>query len=246
MTRPKSPSSSEARPQVASAVGQNFGQTNLPSSSGAVGQTKLVKKIFAAFRQHNPEPKGELYHTNNFTLLLAVILSAQATDAGVNKATRPLFDKIATPQDVIDMGLEKFTDAVRSIGLYKTKASNIMKTCHILVEKHNGVVPQTMDELRQLPGVGRKTANVVLNIAFGQPTIAVDTHVFRVSNRLGLCRTTNPEKTEEALLKIIPTEFLSHAHHWLILHGRYICKSQNPQCTNCFLTNWCEFYRTNK
>ena len=205
-----------------------------------------VRQIFQAFRQHEPRPKGELHYTNDFTLLLAVILSAQATDVGVNKATKPLFATIATPQDVIDLGLARLTAAVRSIGLYKTKASNIMKTCALLVEKHGGVVPKTMDELRQLPGVGRKTANVVLNIAFGQPTIAVDTHVFRVSNRLGLCRTTTPEKTEAALLKIIPDEYMQHAHHWLILHGRYICKSQNPQCGQCFLMSWCDFYHANQ
>ncbi len=207
--------------------------------------SKKVEAIFSAFRQHNPEPKGELYYINEFTLLLAVILSAQATDSGVNKATKILFEKIKTPQDVISMGLENLTAGVKSIGLYRTKAANIMKTCQLLIEKHAGQVPQTMDELRSLPGVGRKTANVVLNIAFGKPTIAVDTHVFRVSNRLGLCNTSNPEKTEAALLAIIPQDFLQHAHHWLILHGRYICKAQNPQCNQCFLTTYCNFYKAN-
>ena len=202
-----------------------------------------VQNIFATLRAANPHPKGELYYTNPFTLLLAVILSAQATDSGVNKATRPLFAVISKPEDVLTMGLEQLTNAIKSIGLYRTKASNIMKTCALLVEHFDGQVPRNHADLQTLPGVGRKTANVVLNIAFGQPTLAVDTHVFRVANRLGLVTTKTPDKTEAALLKIIPDEFLQHAHHWLILHGRYICKSQRPLCAECALTAWCDYYQ---
>lgn len=202
-----------------------------------------IERIFTAFHHHNPNPKGELYHTNNFTLLVAVILSAQATDAGVNKATEPLFKKISNPQDILDLGLEKLQDAIKTIGLYRAKAENIFKTAKILVEQYNGQVPQTREELEQLAGVGRKTANVILNIAFGQPTIAVDTHVFRVANRLGLCQTKTPLATELTLLEIIPKEFLPHAHHWLILHGRYICKAKKPECDKCFLTAYCQYYQ---
>ncbi|MGI9461589.1 MAG: endonuclease III [Alphaproteobacteria bacterium] len=202
-----------------------------------------ARKIFTAFRAHNPDPKGELYYTNHFTLLLAVILSAQATDSGVNKATKILFQNISKPEDIIRLGSKQLTHAIKSIGLYKTKSTNIMKTCEILIKKYNSQVPRTRDDLITLPGVGRKTANVILNIAFGKPTIAVDTHVFRVSHRLGLCDSKTPEKTEQALLDIIPDEFLAKAHHWLILHGRYICKSQKPQCAVCFLTSDCDFYK---
>ena len=180
-------------------------------------------------------------YVNPFTLLVAVVLSAQATDVGVNKATGPLFAIADTPEKILDLGEEELRDYIKTIGLYKTKAKNVIKLCEALIRDHDGEVPQTREELEKLAGVGRKTANVVLNIAFGQPTIAVDTHLFRVGNRTGLAPGKTPLEVEKKLEKRIPKEFLRHAHHWLILHGRYICKARKPECYRCIVADLCAF-----
>jgi endonuclease-3 len=186
-------------------------------------------------------PKSDLEYSTNFQLLIAVILSAQATDVGVNKVTRDLFPIANTPQKILDLGYEKFENLIKRIGLYRSKAQNIFKTCQIIIDKHGGEIPRTRDELEALHGVGSKTASVVLNIAFGELTIAVDTHVFRVSNRMGLVNTTAPDKTEVELLKIVPKKYLKHAHHLLILHGRYTCTARSPKCSACGVVKHCEF-----
>ena len=198
-----------------------------------------IPEIFRRFAAHNPEPKGELNSVNSYTLLVAVILSAQATDVGVNKATAALFKVVDTPEKMVKLGLDKLKTYIKTIGLYNAKAGNVIKMSQILIDKFGSKVPDNMDDLVSLPGVGRKTANVVLNIAFGQPTIAVDTHVFRVSNRLGIAKGTTVEAVEQQLDKVIPAEFKRHAHHWLILHGRYICKARTPHCNDCFLNDIC-------
>lgn len=205
-------------------------------------KTDKINHIFAAFQHHNPEPKGELYYTNNFTLLIAVVLSAQATDKGVNKVTTTLFETIKQPQDILNMGYDTFANAIKSIGLYKTKAKNIMLLSKLLVEHYNGQVPPKRAALESLPGVGHKTASVVLNIGFHQPTIAVDTHVFRVSHRLGITSDPTREATEKKLDSLIPKRYKYHAHHWLILHGRYICQARRPKCELCFLTSYCTYF----
>jgi len=199
-----------------------------------------ITKIFE-YLSSSITPKSDLEYSTHFELLIAVILSAQATDKGVNKVTRILFPIANTPEKILALGYEAFENAIKSIGLYRSKAKNIFKTCQILVEKYNGKIPETFEELEALHGVGRKTANVVLNIAFGKPTIAVDTHVFRVSNRIGLVNEKTVDKTELELLKIIPKKFLQHAHHLLILHGRYTCTARNPKCKNCGIVKYCEF-----
>ena len=200
-----------------------------------------IKDFFTRLQNKNPEPKGELEYINTYTLLVAVVLSAQSTDVGVNKATRSLFKKIKTPQDMLKLGEEGLKEYIKTIGLYNTKAKNIIKLSESLVANYNGKVPDKCEELVKLAGVGRKTANVVLNIAFGQAVIAVDTHLFRVSNRTGLANAETPDAVEKALLKTIPPEFLHHAHHWLILHGRYICKSRKPLCSECIVSDLCAF-----
>jgi endonuclease-3 len=200
-----------------------------------------IEAIFAAFERDNPEPKGELVASNAFTLLVAVVLSAQATDAGVNKATPALFKLADTPQKMVKLGVERITDLVKTIGLYRNKAKNVFALSQQLIENFGGEVPQTREELETLPGVGRKTANVVLNIAFRQPTIAVDTHLFRVSNRTGLAPGKDPLEVELKLLKAVPEKYLLHAHHWLILHGRYVCKARKPECYRCIIAEWCRF-----
>ncbi|WP_321394469.1 endonuclease III [Emcibacter sp.] len=200
-----------------------------------------VYEFFSRLRDLDPEPKGELNYTNPYTLLVAVALSAQATDVGVNKATKELFKIVSTPQDMLDLGEEGLKKHIKTIGLYNSKAANVMKAARILVDDYDGVVPQEREELEKLPGVGRKTANVVLNIAFGQPTIAVDTHLFRVSNRTGLAPGKTPLAVEKKLEKIIPKEFAMHAHHWLILHGRYICKARKPNCPVCPVADLCRY-----
>ena len=197
--------------------------------------------MFAAFERANPEPRGELVAPNAFTLLVAVVLSAQATDAGVNKATPALFKLADTPEKMVKLGVERITDLVKTIGLYRNKAKNVFALSQILVETYNGEVPADREALESLPGVGRKTANVVLNIAFGQPTMAVDTHVFRVSNRTGLAPGETPLEVETGLLKAIPERYLLHAHHWLILHGRYVCLARKPECYRCVIAEWCRF-----
>lgn len=200
---------------------------------------QLIVDIFKRFEEHNPEPKGELKSVNTFTFLVAVVLSAQATDIGVNKATEALFKVADTPEKMVKLGVTKLKDYIKTIGLFNAKAENVIKLSETLIEKYNSQVPDNMDDLITLAGVGRKTANVVLNIEFGQPTIAVDTHVFRVSNRLGIAKGETVEVVEDKLNKVIPAEFKRHAHHWLILHGRYICKARNPNCAECLLADLC-------
>jgi endonuclease III len=198
-----------------------------------------VAELFSRFRAANPKPTTELEYSSPFELLIAVLLSAQATDVGVNKATRKLFPVARTPQAMYALGVEGLTEYVRTIGLYRNKAKNAIETCRILIEQHGGEVPRDREALEALPGVGRKTANVVLNTAFGEPTIAVDTHIFRVSNRLGLAPGKNVDIVEQKLLKVVPTEFKLDAHHWLILHGRYVCKALKPECWRCEVRDLC-------
>ena len=198
-------------------------------------------QIFSLLRQHNPAPKTELRYTSPFELLVSVVLSAQATDVSVNKATETLFEVANTPEQFIELGVHGLKRYIRSIGLYNTKAENIIKTCHILVREHAGEVPADREALEQLPGVGRKTANVILNTAFGQPTIAVDTHIFRVSNRTALAPGKNVLEVEQRLLKFVPEEYKKDAHHWLILHGRYTCTARKPKCGECVIYELCEW-----
>ena len=198
-------------------------------------------KIFSTLRRLNPEPKTELRYESPFELLIAVILSAQATDISVNKATEKLFAVANSPDAMLNLGVRGLKPYIRTIGLYNTKAENIIKTCRILVDEHDGVVPQSREALEKLPGVGRKTANVVLNTAFGVPTIAVDTHIFRVSNRTGIAPGKTPLEVEKRLMRLTPEEYRKDAHHWLILHGRYICKARTPLCGECPIVEWCEY-----
>lgn len=202
---------------------------------------KQMHEFFARLRDRNPEPKSELLYHDPFTLLVAVVLSAQATDKGVNKATPALFAVADTPAKMAALGEDRIRDYIRSINFFNNKTKNILALSQALVAQHGGVVPQTREELVKLPGVGRKTANVVLNVAFGQPTMAVDTHIHRVANRTGMVKEPTPEKTELALLKVVPAEFMSHAHHWLILHGRYVCKARKPDCPACPVRDLCGF-----
>ncbi len=197
--------------------------------------------IFARLRAANPEPASELEYRSPFELLVAVVLSAQATDKSVNLATRALFQVANTPQALLELGAAGLERYIKSIGLYRTKAKNIIATCRLLLERHGGEVPQTREALEQLPGVGRKTANVILNVAFGQPTIAVDTHIFRVANRTGIAPGKDVVAVEDKLLKLVPDEFRQHAHHWLILHGRYVCKARKPECPSCLISDLCEY-----
>jgi endonuclease III len=200
-----------------------------------------IVEAFRRFRKANPEPKGELQHINPFTLLVAVVLSAQATDAGVNKATPALFAAADTPEKMVKLGEERVRDMIKTIGLFRTKAKNVVALSCILVEQHGGEVPRSREALEALPGVGRKTANVVLNIAFGEPTIAVDTHIFRVGNRTGLATGKTPLEVEQKLDKVVPSEFKRHAHHWLILHGRYTCVARKPRCEVCIIADLCKW-----
>jgi len=200
-----------------------------------------IEAMFGAFAADNPEPKGELQYVNPFTLLVAVVLSAQATDSGVNKATAGLFPLADTPEKMVALGVEGIEQRIRTIGLFRTKAKNVFALSRQLIEKHNSQVPQDREALEALPGVGRKTANVVLNIAFGQPTIAVDTHLFRVGNRTGLAPGKTPLAVETELTRVVPKQYLLHAHHWLILHGRYVCKARKPECWHCIIAEWCRF-----
>lgn len=198
-------------------------------------------QIFRILEEKNPNPTTELLYNSNFELLISVILSAQATDVSVNKATTKLFTIANTPEAIKKLGLRKLTGYIKSIGLFKTKAENILKTCSILIDKFDGEVPKNREDLESLPGVGRKTANVVMNTAFGIPTIAVDTHIFRVSNRTKIARGKSVLEVEKKLLKLIPEDFLQNAHHWLILHGRYTCKARTPLCKDCCIAHLCEF-----
>ena len=198
-------------------------------------------EIFERLKADNPNPTTELEYSSPFELLAAVLLSAQATDVGVNKATRKLFPIANTPQAIIDLGIDGLKEKIKTIGLFNTKAENLMKTCHMLVDLHNSVVPDNREDLEALPGVGRKTANVILNTAFGQPTMAVDTHIFRVSNRTGIAPGKNVLEVEKRLLRLVPKEYLIDAHHWLILHGRYVCVARKPRCGACNIEDLCEF-----
>jgi endonuclease III len=200
-----------------------------------------IDEFFRRLAADNPAPKTELEYINPYTLLVAVVLSAQATDVGVNKATGPLFKVVQTPQQMLELGEERLRQYIRTIGLFNTKAKNVMKLSEILVAEHGGEVPAKRKELEALPGVGRKTANVVLNVAFGQTTIAVDTHIFRVSNRTGLAKGKTPEEVERKLVRYVPARWKPHAHHWLILHGRYICKARKPDCPACVVHDLCAF-----
>jgi endonuclease III len=197
--------------------------------------------MFERLRAENPQPTTELEYSSTFELLIAVILSAQATDVGVNKATRKLYKVANTPEAILALGLDGLKEYIKTIGLFNTKAENIIKTCAILVEKHHSVVPDTREALEALPGVGRKTANVVLNTAFRQPAMAVDTHIFRVSNRTGLAPGKNVLEVEQRLMRCVPAEFLLDAHHWLILHGRYVCLARKPRCGACVIYDLCEY-----
>jgi endonuclease-3 len=198
------------------------------------------EEIFRRFSVQRPEPKGELEHVNPFTLVVAVALSAQATDAGVNKATRALFRIADTPAKMLDLGEERVRDYIRTIGLYRNKAKNVIALSRMLIENFGGEVPRTREELITLPGVGRKTANVVLSMAFGQATMAVDTHIFRIANRIKLAPGKTPDEVEERLMKVVPKQYLYHAHHWLILHGRYTCKARRPECERCVIADICK------
>ena len=219
-TNPRSPT---ARRRIAAYTQQNAGE------------------IFRRFAAVMPNPQGELEHSNPFTLLVAVVLSAQATDAGVNKATRALFKAADTPQKMRHLGEDRVREYVKSIGLYRTKAKNVILLSERLIAEHGGEVPEDRTALEALPGVGRKTANVVLNVAFGEPTMAVDTHVFRVSNRIGLSHGKTPLAVEEDLMRLVPPQYGLHAHHWLILHGRYLCKARRPECWRCPIVDLCRF-----
>lgn len=203
------------------------------------------QQIFERLRAANPHPTTELEYGNPFQLLIAVILSAQSTDVGVNKATRSLFRKVKTPGAMLKLGEEGLREHIRTIGLFNTKAGNIMKTCAMLQEQHGGEVPRERAALEALPGVGRKTANVILNTAFGQPTIAVDTHIFRVANRTGIATGKNVNEVEKRLLRLVPEEFLQDAHHWMILHGRYTCIARKPRCGSCTISDLCEYRKKN-
>ncbi len=199
-----------------------------------------ITEIFSRFQEYRPEPKGELEHVNPFTLVVAVALSAQATDAGVNRATRELFKVADTPEKMVALGEEKVRDYIKTIGLYRNKAKNVIALSQKLIEDFDSIVPQTREELVMLPGVGRKTANVVMSMAFGIPTMAVDTHILRIGMRTGLAPAKTPDDVEAILMKIIPEEFLYHAHHWLILHGRYMCVARKPKCEECIIADICK------
>jgi endonuclease-3 len=204
-------------------------------------KTQHIEPFFATLKAANPQPNTELEYTSVFELLSAVLLSAQATDVGVNKATRKLFAVANTPQQILDLGLDGLERYIKTIGLYHSKAKHLMETCRILVDQHHGVVPRTREALEALPGVGRKTANVVLNVAFGEPAMAVDTHIFRVGNRTGLGPGKTPLAVELKLMKRIPDAYLVDAHHWLILHGRYVCQARKPLCWQCAVSEFCSF-----
>jgi len=199
------------------------------------------RKIFARLAKQNPDPQTELKYSSPFELLISVILSAQATDVGVNKATRGLYKVANTPQKIYDLGVDGLKEYIKTIGLFNTKAENVIKTCRILIDKHDSEVPDDRASLQALPGVGRKTANVILNTAFGQPTMAVDTHIFRISNRTGIAKGNNVLEVEKRLVRLVPKDYMMGAHHWLILHGRYICKARKPMCGECIIEEFCEF-----
>lgn len=211
-----------------------------PRVAGTLYTKPEIHEIFRRFSVQRPEPKGELDYVNAFTLLVAVVLSAQATDVGVNKATRPLFAIADTPEKMLALGEEKVGHYIKTIGLWRNKAKNVVALSEALIRDHGGEVPDNRDALVKLPGVGRKTANVVLNVAFGHLAMAVDTHIFRIGNRIGLAPGKTPEEVEEKLMRVVPKEYLLHAHHWLILHGRYVCKARKPECEQCIIADLCK------
>ena len=200
-----------------------------------------AEEFFARFQKRDPDPRSELEYRNPYTLLVAVVLSAQATDKGVNRATGPLFAKVDTPEKMLALGEDRLRDAIKTVGLFRTKAKNVIALSHALIEQHGGKVPRDRDALQELPGVGRKTANVVLNVAFGEPTLAVDTHIFRVCNRTYLAPGKNPREVEDGLERVVPDKYKLHAHHWLILHGRYVCIARKPICPKCIVADLCRF-----
>ncbi|MDQ6436528.1 endonuclease III [Mesorhizobium sp. LHD-90] len=235
----KNPKAKSVAP-AATRDGSNVKPRPRPARPRSIYRPDEVREIFRRFSVQRPEPKGELEHVNAFTLLVAVVLSAQATDAGVNKATRALFAAADTPQKMAALGEEKVGQYIRTIGLWRGKAKNVIALSQALISEHGGAVPAEREDLVKLPGVGRKTANVVLNMAFCQPTMAVDTHIFRIGNRLLLAPGKTPEQVEAGLIKIIPPEYMRHAHHWLILHGRYVCKARKPDCPRCVIADLCK------
>jgi endonuclease-3 len=242
MASPKSKDSSMPKKELLPGRrdGSNAKPRPRPVRRSSLYSPTEVHEIFRRFSVQRPEPKGELEHINAFTLLVAVVLSAQATDAGVNKATRALFKVADTPQKMLALGEAKVGDYIKTIGLWRNKAKNVIALSQALIHDHGGDVPDDRDQLVKLPGVGRKTANVVLNMAFGQHTMAVDTHILRIGNRLGLAPGKTPEEVEQGLLKIIPDEYMRHAHHWLILHGRYVCRARKPDCRACVIADICK------
>lgn len=229
---------------VMSTIPRKNKSAKLPRKAKRLPRAKYTQaemaEIFSRFKQQRPEPKGELDHVNAYTLLVAVLLSAQATDVGVNKATKDLFRVADTPQKMLELGEDRVREYIKTIGLYRNKAKNVIKMSRQLIEEHGGEVPQDRDALTGLAGVGRKTANVVLSMAFGVPTMAVDTHIFRIGNRMGLAPGKTPDDVEEILMKRIPQDYLYHAHHWLILHGRYTCKARKPECQACIIADLCK------
>ena len=233
------PTGKVAKAKVSKATAGKVAKTK--PGKGKPWSAAEIHDAFSRFRKASPEPKGELEHLNPYTLLVAVVLSAQATDAGVNKATRNLFPTVDTPEKMVALGEEKLRDYIKTIGLYRTKAKNVIALSQRLIAEFASKVPNDRDILQSLPGVGRKTANVVMNIAFGQPTMAVDTHVFRVANRTGLAPGKTPLDVELGLEKVIPAEFMQHAHHWLILHGRYTCLARKPLCERCIINDLCRW-----
>jgi endonuclease-3 len=242
-TKPRAKPGSQKRPKAKKKPSAKQAAADVKAAHGALPQWKPaeIAEAFRRFRAAKPEPKGELQHINPYTLLVAVVLSAQATDAGVNKATPALFKLADTPEKMIKLGEAKVRDLIKTIGLYRNKAKNVVALSKKLVAEHGGNVPSTREALEALPGVGRKTANVVLNIAFGQPTIAVDTHIFRVGNRTGLATGKTPFEVEQKLEQVVPDEFKRHAHHWLILHGRYTCVARKPLCERCLIADLCKW-----
>lgn len=234
----KSLERASARPKAAGKAPHK--KTRRPASKRASRLSEAdIAEIFRRFQAADPDPKSELEYVNPYTLLVAVVLSAQATDAGVNKATRALFKVADSPAKMLDLGEDKLREAIKTIGLYRNKARNVILLSRQLMAEHAGQVPRAREALEALPGVGRKTANVVLNVAFGEPTLAVDTHVFRVANRIGLSKGTTPLAVEEDLLRVIPAKYALNAHHWLILHGRYVCKARKPDCPTCLIRDLC-------
>lgn len=244
MKQAKSTSASKAKPRAAKSKTTRKKAPSVDNPGKVLKRSRYSKAetyaIFQRFHADNPEPEGELDYVNAYTLLVAVVLSAQATDVGVNRATRHLFEIADTPQKMVALGEDKVREEIRTIGLFKTKAKNVILLSEQLIRDHGGEVPENREALEKLPGVGRKTANVVLNIFFGHPTIAVDTHLFRLGNRIGIAPGKTPLDVEKAMEKAVPTEFSLHAHHWLILHGRYICKARKPECRRCVIYDLCK------